>query len=223
MEAISLAASLMSLVLGGFAIWLSFQFYTKGKDAETQGARTLEGIRAQTEALQKLTGRWMDRLTRYVTEPKPTDENLLTLVSTIADLPTTILAHLHVQPPPRGEASNEWREELVGDLVSCYIGLYYYTGLTNLSNQALLPEAQEFDPESEGHSLIQRIVDGSAADFRYMENVLGKVDHTMLRASPYQNLLQEAYSTFRPSVRTSAEILSERTTNEETQQPESGS
>lgn len=75
------AVGLMSLAFGGFAIWLSFQFYSKAKDAETRTAVTLEAIRAQSEALQKLTGRWMDRFTRHATEPKPADEGLLALVN----------------------------------------------------------------------------------------------------------------------------------------------
>lgn len=87
----------MSLVLGGFAIWLSLQFFIKGKESEKQIALTLEGIKMQTDALQKLTGRWMDRLTRYATEPRPADEGLKLLLSTMADLPTALLTHLQVQ------------------------------------------------------------------------------------------------------------------------------
>ena|SRR5271157_3891784 len=92
---LSTAVGFMSLVLGGFAIWLSFQFYSKAKDAETRTAITLEAIKAQSEALQKLTGRWMDRFTRHATEPKPADQGLLALVNAMANLPTTILNHLY--------------------------------------------------------------------------------------------------------------------------------
>lgn len=38
MELLNTAVGLMSLVLGGFAIWLSLHFYEKGKDAERQAA-----------------------------------------------------------------------------------------------------------------------------------------------------------------------------------------
>lgn len=211
MEVLSMAVGLMSLVLGGFSIWLAFQFYSKGKDAETASAKTLEGIRAQTDTLQRLTSRWMDRLTRYVTEPKPTDEGLLTLVSTIADLPTTILAHLHVRPPEAVDRGDDGQKErLIADLVSCYIGLYFYTGLANLVCQAILPSADEYDANSDGNVMIKRLVDGSAADFKYMEGVLERVDVERLRASPYQNLLQDAYTIFRPSVQTADEAMASR-------------
>lgn len=54
---------LTSLVIGGFAIWLSLRFYEKAKEAEKPAALLLERIRTQTDSLQKLTGHWMDRFT----------------------------------------------------------------------------------------------------------------------------------------------------------------
>lgn len=65
---INTAVGLMSMVLGGLAIWLALHFYTKSKDTERQIAVTLEGIKAQSDVLQKLTGRWMDRFMRHATD-----------------------------------------------------------------------------------------------------------------------------------------------------------
>src|SRR5208283_5851218 len=133
---LSTAVGFMSLVLGGFAIWLSFQFYSKAKDAETRTAITLEAIKAQSEALQKLTGRWMDRFTRHATEPKPADQGLLALVNAMANLPTTILTHLQVHTEPRG---GEAQEVALSEIINGYICLYHYTALANVGWQALLP------------------------------------------------------------------------------------
>ena len=58
----------------------------KGKDAETEAAKALEGIRAQTDTLQHLAGKSMNRLTRYVTQPKPADEGMMALVNAMANL-----------------------------------------------------------------------------------------------------------------------------------------
>lgn len=82
-DILNTSVGLMSLVLGGFAIWLSWAFYSKAKDAEKQTAVTLEAIKAQSNTLQRLTGRWMDRLTRYATESRPADEGLMMLINTI--------------------------------------------------------------------------------------------------------------------------------------------
>lgn len=207
MEVLSLAVGLMSLVLGGFSIWLALQFYTKGKDAEKEAAKSLEGIRAQTDALQRLAGRWMDRMTRYVTEPRPADENMIALVSAVAGLPTAILSQIHL---PQGAASNAKEPQanpaLIADLVSCYISLYWYTAVANLAAQALLPDRDEFDPADANHTFLQSFVDASASDFRYMEVVISKVDDAWLTASPYQRMLHEAYG-FRGTVRSAGEAF----------------
>ena len=135
MDAFNIAVGLMSLVLGGFSIWLSLHFYEKAKEAEKQTALTLEGIRTQAESLQKLTGRWMDRFTRHATEPRPADEGLMALVSAVADLPTTILTTLRVTP----SLDLTQVEPLRAELTNAYIALYYYASVGNVVLQSLLP------------------------------------------------------------------------------------
>jgi hypothetical protein len=49
-ELLNTVVGLTSLVLGGFAIWLSLHFYEKAKDSEKQAALLLEGIRTQTDS-----------------------------------------------------------------------------------------------------------------------------------------------------------------------------
>ena len=98
MDALNIAVGIMSLVLGGFSIWLSLHCYERAKDAEKQTALALESIRVQGESLQKLTAKWMDRFTRHATEPRVADEGLMALVATVADLPSTILTTLRLNP-----------------------------------------------------------------------------------------------------------------------------
>src|SRR5262249_48107303 len=127
---INTSVGLMALVLGIFAIWLALYLYCKARDSEKETATTLEAIKAQSEALQKLTGRWMDRFTRHAVEPRPADEGLMQLVQVVASLPTTILAHLQVRGPDPSS-----QEPLLKEIVDAYVGLYYYTALANVLGQ----------------------------------------------------------------------------------------
>ncbi len=196
-EVLNAAVGLMSIALGGFAIWLGLHFYEKAKEAEKATATTLEAIRAQSDALQKLTGRWMDRFTRHATEPRPADEGLMALVSAMADLPTTILTTLRISPGP----DPAQLEPLRAELVDAYIGLYYYTALTNVTTQALLPGPESYDETDEYHRTMRRIVDSSATDFDHMARTLNGADPVRLAASRLAHLLAEARDLWRPLIR----------------------
>jgi hypothetical protein len=199
------SVGLMSLALGGFAIFFSLYLYTKSKDTEKEVARTLEAIKAQSEALQKLTGRWMDRFTRHATEPRPADEGLLTLVSAVANLPTTILTHMQVQPQP-----DQSHEALTREVIDGYVGLYYYSALANVVAQALLPGSDEFDENEQWHATVKSIVDKSDADFQFVAGLLNRLEPARLQASSLRQLLDEAITRWRPYVRTSAEVWAAR-------------
>jgi hypothetical protein len=112
---INTAVGLMALGLGVLAIWLSLYLYSKAKDSEKETVKALEAIRTQSDALQKLTSRWMDRFTRHAVEPKPADEGLMQLVQVVASLPTTILAHLQVRGP-----DHSGQEPLLKEIVDAY-------------------------------------------------------------------------------------------------------
>lgn len=80
---INLISSLTSLILAVLSICLSLYFYNKSKDTETNVKIYLEEIKTQVATLERLTGKWMDRFTRYVTTPQPIDamsEHLLEFI-----------------------------------------------------------------------------------------------------------------------------------------------
>lgn len=209
MEVLSMSVGFMSLGLGVLAIWLSWAFYSKAKDAEKQTAVTLEAIKSQSEMLQRLTGRWMDRLTRYATEPRPADEGLMMLVNTMANLPTTILTHLRVQTTTTSEPSIE---PLIADLVDCYISLYHRTAMANVCAQLLLPSPDLFDEENSEHAFVKGIVDGSANDFAIITRAIHQVSQDRLNASRINHLLRGTVETWRPLVRNTQEALAARAT-----------
>ncbi len=196
MDTLNLIAAAMGLVLGPLSIWLSLAFYHKAKDAETETAKALASIKAQTGALERLTARWMDRLTRAVTAPRPADESLTLLVTTLAQLPSSLLSQFQGQAAQGGDV-----QALTDELVSTYIIIYYYVGIANVLGQGLLPEKSEFDPQDDVHSGLQRWVDMSARDFQYMAGILNQVEQKALKASAYKHLLDEAVADWRPHVR----------------------
>jgi len=208
-DLLNASVGVVSLILGAFAIALSVYFFVKAKESEKEAAKTLEAIRAQTDALQRLTGRWMDRLTRYATEPRPADEGLMMLVNTMANLPTTILTHLRVQTTTDPNVSNE---QLIGELVDCHIALYYYIAVANVTAQALLPSPDSFDATIPEHANVQRIIDLTSSDFQYMINMLSRVHGARLNASRVRHLYDEAQASWRPLVRNTQDALASRRT-----------
>ena len=206
---INTSVGLMSLVLGLFAIGISIYFYNRAKESEKAAATALEAIRSQSEMLQKLTGRWMDRFTRHAVEPKPADEGLLQLVQVVASLPTTILAHMQVR-----QTDNSSQEPLLKELLDAYVGLYYYTGLANVLAQAQLPQEQDFNAQDPYHATVQALVDRTAADFAYVAKILSGADQGRLAASSLNHLLDEAIERWRPHVKYTSQAFEARRASE---------
>mgnify|MGYP003587795725 CR=1 FL=1 len=105
----SLAGSIVSIVLGLFAICLSIYFFVQSKKTEQNISVSLAKIETQTDALQKLTGRQLDRLTKYVTQPKSssTDEAMAELIPVLKDLPKSLLSAPSASTPPAQGTANE--------------------------------------------------------------------------------------------------------------------
>lgn len=204
---INTAVGLMSLALGVLAIAISIYFYNRAKESEKATSVALEAIRSQSEMLQKLTGRWMDRFTRHAVEPRPADEGLLQLVQVVASLPTTILAHMQVKP-----VDGSAQESLVSQAVDAYVGLYYYTALANVLAQTHLPEEQAFNAQDQYHQTVQALVDRTAADFAHVAKVLGGVDQGRLATSSLKHLLDEAIDRWTPHVRYTSQVFEMRRT-----------
>ena len=82
-DLINLISSIASLILSVIAIWLSLYFYKESKNNEKNLNNTLSEIKTHTGVLEKLTGKWIDRLTRFVTSPQPMDSAAERLLATI--------------------------------------------------------------------------------------------------------------------------------------------
>jgi hypothetical protein len=206
METASFVASIVScitgLVVGILAIALSIYFYTQNKNVEAAFQTALEGIRVQTDSLQKLTGRWMDRLTKYVTTPQsPRIESQNQLLNAIKDLPKDIASQL----PVPGQSSQE------KELLSAYCALYYYTAVANYWAQFMLPPLDEFDRNREYAQHVKETVDRSCSDFYTMAGILSKIDPTLLSSVPLKSLADKAAAEYQGVVRDSTSVYAWRT------------
>lgn len=186
METASIVASFVSLILAGIAIWQAMYFYTQGKNTESKVETALEGIRAQTDALQALNARTLDRLTKYVTTTprnEPT-QSAQVLADTLRELPNIVLS---LKMP----APNIQDDSLRREIVHAYIALWNYTATANVWASYCLPDIENFDENKPYDNLVKYIVDRSATDFNYMTGIIDQVPLAELKATSYFHLYEE--------------------------------
>lgn len=207
----SFVASIVSVVLGFGAVALSVYFFVSGKATEKAVSNSLIKIETQTDTLQRITGRQLDRLTKFVVDAKgrgaeaQVDQLLTFLVQIVPKLEANVAQ----------QGAHSSNEVLVRELLSCYIGLYYYCALTNYWAQFYLPKAEDFDAANGFHALVQRVTDQSAADFIAMAQILERVDRTKLSESALAHLLNEAVTFWRDRVRSSAQVFAQQGTEQQ--------
>jgi hypothetical protein len=201
---IGVIAGVVSIILGGFAIWLSFQFYDKSNKVDTSVQTALEGIRAQTNTLQSITGKHLERLTKFVTTPR----NESAQTSQILEITLREIPDLIQRLQPATQATSD--PVLRGYLTSAYIALWNYTGTTNIWGAYGLPNAEDFDEDERNHTLARQIVDRSAADFRYVQaTIIAQISDDEIRASPLFHMYEEALR-FVPATGDTVEVFARR-------------
>lgn len=188
---ISLIASLASLVLAVIAIWMSMYFYNQSKNTEANVQIALEGIKSQTNTLQSLNARTLDRLTKYVTTPRND-------ASQTAQLLITALPDIVLKLMPPNPSSNE--ESLRKEIIHAYIAIWNYVAQTNVWASFCLPSPEDFDEDSAYDRHVSQIVDRSAADFTYMTDIIEKIHPDIIRTTAYANLYDEVQSQLRPMI-----------------------
>jgi hypothetical protein len=189
-EIINLIAGITSLVLSVVAIWLSLYFYGQSKNTEKDVTSALTGIRIQTDALQKLTGKWMEKLINYSTQSQPVySETLSTLMAVIQEMPS----RLSVSLPNSADSDAVKKEMIVG-----YIGTYYYASMANVAIQPLVPE--EFNILDETHNALKSIVDNSYSDVNTFRELLQGQGAELTNSRAY-SFYQRAETDWLPLVR----------------------
>jgi hypothetical protein len=197
-----LVASIVSVVLGVIAFWVSLYFFAQAKRTEQAVSNSLTKIETQADMLQKISGRQLDRLTRFVTDPaaRGPDPQLESLIGVLVQV---------VQPLASGRLNDpgqQTAEQLRDELVSCYLLIHHYTAQTNLWSQLQLPSATTFNPEDATHSLVRRTIDGSAADFEYMERLLAGIDAAKVKSNSLAHVYEETAG-LRTYIKTSSDLF----------------
>lgn len=96
----SIGSGVVSVTLGVLAIWLSLYFYTRGKDTERNVSSALAEIKAQTAALERLSAKQLDRLTKFATEGRPPDPVLAEVAQTFKQMSLLIMQPAPSSPSP---------------------------------------------------------------------------------------------------------------------------
>lgn len=193
----SLVGSVVSIILAVLAICFSLYFYTKGKNSEIEVSKALAGIKAQTQALQKIFGVQLDKLTDFATQPKQNEDDIKALLELVKNLPK----HFADSFQPPGEKATS--QTLLKETISAYIGIYYYVAVANYGSQGYLFEGQE----DLTFNSYKTIVDQSYLDFEFMDKILSEVDLKLIKESPLNHLYENAKSLWKPHIKNSKMVL----------------
>jgi hypothetical protein len=197
---ISILSGVFSISISVIAMVLSIIFYFASRKTESNVSVSLTKIEAQTEALQKLSGRQIDKLMKHAfegTAQLSNNDAMMQLMSTMSQIPLTITTIL--KQPTENRDNDE--------SILLYSALYFYTAQTNYWSQFYLPKANEFDPENENHAHTKRIVDLSHEDFTKVANWLSECDPNKLINNPLYSYLEVTRDTWQHSVKTSSEVF----------------
>jgi hypothetical protein len=208
-EAFNLAASISSILLAILAIFLSIWFFIQSKKSEQNTASSLTKIETQAESLQKINSKWMDRLTQYVTssKPNPLESALPELFKIMSSIPQSLMTNL---PQNINLHKDLDEEEILKELISGYIAIYFYSAQTNYWAQGYLPKFEHYQDNNELHILTKRMIDVSNTDFIFMQGVIKKIDRNMLTNNPLFHLLEETENLFKSNIRSVSDIFLEK-------------
>ena len=196
---IGIASAVASTVLAVVAMGQSLYFYNQAKNTERNTGETLAAIRAQTQTLEKLTGRQLDRLTRFATQPRDHEPAMSYVVTLMREL-TNITASSSPVSPTAGTSKDD----------AVLLGLYntfYFSGLANMGWSAFMANDKNFE---EADDQAYEIIDESHRFYfaslnqllAYKETDLNRID------------VSERFPAFRAQVEhllhTSAEVRASR-------------
>lgn len=210
-ETWSIISSIVSVVLAFFAIAFSIWFFIVSRNTEKEVSNSLTQIKTQTEMLQKISGKQLDRLTKYVTEPKTVDhsESFNEILKVVAQIPISLSSTF------QQNSNNNDATALRAELIGCYIALYFYTAQTNFWSHINLPDVGDFDSENHFDSTCKRITDMSSADFEAMAGILAKFSPSDLSKNSLNHLLEETKEEWRNLVLNTSQVYEQRASKEQ--------
>jgi hypothetical protein len=201
------AMNILSIFSGAFSIGISFiamilsaSFYFAGRNTEKSVAVSLARIEAQTDSLQKLSGKQIDKLMKHALDGHnqvSTNDTMLQLMNVLSQMPVTITTIL------KNPSDNSDKDHIM----TLYVALYFYIAQTNYWAQYCLPKESEFDGTNDFHLQTKRVVDLSNSDFITVANWLNSCDYSLLEKISLSHLMVETKDTWRKYVRSSADVF----------------
>ncbi len=195
-----LIASIVSIILAFFAIWLAWQFYKQAKKSETRAEVALAEIKSQTDTLQKLTGSQIRSLTKAVTGQSPTEKALL---DTLKDITTNnAIVKDNISAPEAGADATALRTELI----MSYIAMHHYSAL---ANNAFSFAYRNAVTDADVKNGLLKYVEYTYKDYQHMENVIGLLNNNEITQSTMHHLYTETETSWKPHVINAEQLKSE--------------
>jgi hypothetical protein len=181
-------------------MWQSLYFFRLSKDTERNVAISLSKIEAQVQALESLTGRWMDRFTRHATRELKPDTVTLTLIEKLEGF-----------RQPQQQLPQELIQQVSStrqEAVDMTIAAAFYAALTNFNAQWWVPAPEMFDEKNTTHSLGVRHTDQSYADCQLLMKTLFSLPPDAVQHSRVKHLYDELAQLV-PLLRTSSQCFAD--------------
>ena len=209
----AIVSSIVSLAFSVLAIWLTLFLYIRAKETEKSTATTLTKIEGQTDALQRIIGRQLDRLTKSLTDrPEVRPEELVfQLIPVLGKMQGSLLAEAHEGDKLSAAQSRE--------IALAYAALYFYISQANFWSQVNLPAADDFDQNNRLQVEAKALVDLSAQDFQIVARVLESLDLSQIKGTGAEVLFLRTRDFWRTMVRTSSDVFVLRSKAKEDEKP----
>ncbi len=197
---ITVITGICSIVLAIVAIATSAFFAYWSFKSQTAAHTALVEIKAQSDSLQKLSGRWMDRFTKHATRAPTIDPALARILDKMA---TTQPAADRV-PSELPVPAN-----VTQDTVDVGIALLYYVAVANFHVSGYVPAAEEYDEAKPFTQLVVRQTNKSLEDYQLVKRGLGRVDPKLIEASRFNYLYQDTVNNWEPILRDAATAMAQ--------------
>lgn len=182
---VSLFSAASSMVLAVISIWLALYFYKESKNAERETSSLLSKIGAQTDLLQKVTGKMLDKYVTYSTQPRQVDPVTQALLTQFVQNNSTQAL--------TDNASVTDDSQVMQELTTLYIAVNYHSAVENAGLQNSLPATiQELEGDMRW---LKDAMDASYLDFTVSKRWLETNGGDFIGTSPavhYYEKMQES-------------------------------
>lgn len=127
---LSIISSISSIALAVLALWLSLRFFFSTNKSEKEVGKILTEIRTQTDLMQKVTARMLNKYVTFSTTRQPDQSDfLMRLIATNSKGAGLV-----------DDQAKFTNEEVLGSLTELYIAVAYHSALTNMVFQESVTE-----------------------------------------------------------------------------------